>query len=125
MGGEVGLGERGRHVELAAETHRGRDVGEELLDVATPIAAQHRVAVGVGEREVAHWREQRRGRWRRRAASSASSASSTRDAHKPAGAVGVVVDERGSSTTAALTSSTVPESGAIRSETALTDSTSP
>ena len=124
---QLGLGERRRDVELAPEAHAGAGCrGRARRPTTTPIVASIAVAVGVGEREVAHWlREhlavgvgvEQRGR--------ARDGSARRIRISQPAPYGSSFTVSGASTTAWLTSSTSPESGAIRSETALTDSTSP
>ena len=52
---QLGLGQRRRHVELALEANAGRDVAEELVDRRDADRREHLLAVGVGEREEAHW----------------------------------------------------------------------
>ena len=51
---ELDLRQRGRDVEVAREPHPGRDVAEQLLDGLDADRREHGVAIGVGEREVAH-----------------------------------------------------------------------
>ena len=51
---QLAFRERRRHVELAAKRNAGRDVAEELLDRGDADRREHRLAIGVGEREVAH-----------------------------------------------------------------------
>ena len=51
---ELGLGERRLEVERGPEAHALRDVPEELLDRGDADRREHLLAVGVGQREVAH-----------------------------------------------------------------------
>ena len=51
---ELGLAERGREVERAVEAHGRRDLLEELLHRGHPDRREHLLAVGVGQRQVAH-----------------------------------------------------------------------
>src|SRR5206468_4082400 len=114
-----------RELELTVEPDARGQVGEELLDVGDADLLQHRLAIGVCQREVRHACSSRC----RRYASTSSSASAsegserrTRTSHpSPYGSSFTV---SGASTIARLTSTTSPESGAITSETAFTDSTS-
>ena len=117
----------GSSVELAVEAHAGRDVAEELVDRGDADRREHRVAVGVGEREVAHCVARGRacGRRRRRAASRPRRGRRGGCGSSQPSPYGSSFTVSGASTTFWFTSSTSPESGAIRSETALTDSTSP
>ena len=50
---QLRLRERGVEVEVAAEAHAFGDVLEEVLDRRDADSREHRVAVGIGEREVA------------------------------------------------------------------------
>ena len=51
---EVRLGERRLEVERALEADAGRNVLEELFDRGDADRREHLLAVGVGERELAH-----------------------------------------------------------------------
>ena len=51
---ELGLRQGRLEVELALEANPGRDVPEELLDRRDADRREHLLAVGVGERELAH-----------------------------------------------------------------------
>ena len=124
---ELRLGERRLEIELASEAHALRDLAEELVDGRDADRREHLVAVGVGEREEGGVT----GSARPACTPSTSSSASTSDGSRrrirmsqpsPYGSSFTV---SGASTAFAFTSSTSPESGAIRSETALTDSTSP
>ncbi len=55
MRGELGLRERGLEIELAAQPHSLRNVAEQLLDAVDADRREHLLAVGVRQREVAHW----------------------------------------------------------------------
>src|SRR5205823_5200694 len=48
------LGHRRAQVELSAEPDTRGEIGEELLDRRDPDFLEHRVPVGVGQREIAH-----------------------------------------------------------------------
>ena len=104
---------------------RPRDVGEQLVDRLDADRREHLLAVALGsERKLTA----RRRSSRRPAASirsSASQASVRRMRTSQPSPYGSSFTVSGSSTTFWLTSTTTPESGAIRSETAFTDSTSP
>jgi hypothetical protein len=54
MRDELELGESRLEVEWAVEAHARRDVLEELVDGRDPDGGEHRLLVGVREREVAH-----------------------------------------------------------------------
>ena len=56
VGRQLLLGERGRQIERAPEPHPSRDVGKELLDGRDADRLEHRVAIAIGQREVAHGR---------------------------------------------------------------------
>ena len=119
-----------RQVEAAGPRGLRRDVGEELVDRSTPIAASIRArSAGVcgpyGIWRVSPPRSARR-RPPGRAAPSSSAGRLTRRPDHPAGTVRLAVDELGRDRRARRsTSTTDPESGANRSLTALTDSTTP
>ena len=51
---ELRLAERRGQIELAAEAHPGRNLLEELVERRDPDRGEHLLAVGVGQREVAH-----------------------------------------------------------------------
>jgi hypothetical protein len=51
---ELRLGERRRHLEVACEPDATGDVAEEFVNRRDPDRGQHLLAIGVGEREVAH-----------------------------------------------------------------------
>ena len=53
---QLGFRERRSDVERAAVAHRRRNVAEELVDGRDADRREHRVAVGIGQREVAHAR---------------------------------------------------------------------
>src|SRR5262249_28451978 len=102
-----------------------RQVDEQLFDRGDADRLEHRLPVGVGQREVAHPCSARCCLYASTSISASASDGSlrrTRTSH-PA-AYGSSFTVSGAPTTPALTSSTSPESGAITSETALTDSTS-
>ena len=54
VGRQLLLGQRGSEVELATEPDARRDIREELFDRGDADRLEHRLAVGVGQREVAH-----------------------------------------------------------------------
>src|SRR5207237_778746 len=114
-------------IELAAEAHALGNVLEQLLDRRDPDRLEHRIAVAVREREerVCHCSASTC----RYAPTSSSESGSDRSARRirtsqpsPYGSSFTV---SGESTTFWLTSTISPDSGAITSETALTDSISP
>ena len=51
---QLRLGERRRELELALQPDACGDVPEELLDGLDADRRQHRLPVGVGQREIAH-----------------------------------------------------------------------
>src|SRR4051794_6572353 len=127
MRDELRLGQRRLEIELAAEAHAFGNVAEELLDRRDADRLEHRITVAVGEREerVRHCSASTC----RYAATSSSdsgsdgSASRIRTSHpSPYGSSFTV---SGASTTFWLISTISPDSGAITSETAFTDSISP
>ena len=124
MAAQLGLGERRLEVELALEAHPGRDVAEELVDRRDADRREHLLAVGVGERAGS-----RVGQVLLLVLDVEEAVDLARvgeaDADEPALAVGSSLTVSGASTTFWFTSRISPESGAITSETAFTDSTSP
>src|SRR6185503_8897200 len=119
------LGHRRRQRQLAPHAHAVRQVCEQLLDRGDADRLEHRLPVGIGQREVAHPCSARCCLYASTSISASASEGSlrrTRTSQPPAYGSSFTVS--GASATARLTSRTSPESGAITSETALTDSTS-
>src|SRR5262249_807821 len=112
-------------VEAFAESHAFGDLAEELLDGADSNRLEHRLAVAVGEREVAHSEATSALYAAASMRASASEASPRRIRTSQPSPFGSSFTVCGASTALRLTALTTPDSGAIRSETALTDSTSP
>src|SRR4029079_10602241 len=98
---------------------------EQILHGGDPDRGEHLLAVGAGERQMTHSDD----RWVLYASApksvSGSGLSATRILTSQPSPYGSSFTVSGASTTLSLTSSTSPERGAIKSETALTDSTSP
>src|SRR5262249_21414453 len=114
-------------LERSVEPHAGRNVAEEILDRVDADRREHRLPVGVGQREVGKGHCSATtclyASTPRSESTSDVSLMRTRTSHpSPYGSSFTV---SGSSTALRFTSTTSPESGAITSETALTDSTSP
>jgi glycine cleavage system pyridoxal-binding protein P len=122
---QLRLRERGRHVELAVVPDTGRDLAEELVDRRDADGREHRVAVGVREREIAHASSRTFLYPARSRSCDCSSALVIRMRISHPSPYGSSLTVSGASTTFSFTSSTSPESGEMRSETAFTDSTSP
>src|SRR5262249_32610991 len=122
---ELDLGKGRLQRELTLEANAFRNVAKELVDRVDADRREHRLAVGVSQREVAHSVSS----CARYAAASSSESTSEGSASlmrtSQPSPYGSSLTVSGSSTTLPFTSRTLPESGAIRSETALTDSTSP
>ena len=127
VGHDLRLGERRLEGERSRSkrTPSGMSRKSSSIDDDTD-CGEHRVAVRLGEREVAHWLGRgARDRPRRREARPPREASERRMRTSQPSPCGSSLIVSGSATTLPLTSRTSPESGAITSLTALTDSTSP
>src|SRR6185503_10087071 len=119
------LGHRRWQRQLAPQAHTVRQVREQLLDRGDADRLEHRLSVGVGQREVAHPCSARCCLYASASISASASAGSvSRTRTSQPSPYGSSLTVSGASATAGLTSSTSPESGAMTSETALTDSTS-
>src|SRR5581483_11535444 len=121
------LRERRLQVELSSEPDGGGEVAEELLDGGDADRPQHVRLVGVGERDerVGHCCARTCLYASTSRSESASDESDMRMRMSQPSPYGSRLTVSGASITLAFTSTTSPESGEIRSETALTDSTSP
>src|SRR6185437_13277660 len=122
---QLGLRQRRLDRELVPVAHAGGDVLEQVVDGRDADRREHRLAVCVGDTEVAH-ASSRTFRYSSTESSwSRSPGLDIRMRISQPSPYGSSFTVSGASTTFWLTSSTSPESGEIRSETAFTDSTSP
>src|SRR6185503_20625399 len=125
---QLRLGQRGRQGQRARQPRLGRDLGQEILDPARADRLQHRALVLRRVRQVAH-------QWPPCARNSSYCAAVSRSFHCLASEgvttsiqplpYGSAFTVSGFWASTALTSATCPEIGAKRSDTALTDSTTP